>query len=330
MHVNSYYKNVHYPTNTFTAQDPSLEYLHLFNPEFGLGNVVNFQAINDFPGDSWVKDTFGNYPAIPAEPVGNRALIAVLDQADAALDRFPVAAIPNAAGRYVLPDNASMAAALSHMTSAGNGTLQVNLASKDPNAYPLTMVIYAMVPASGMCHKAAAGVARFLDFVAGPGQTPGLRPGQLPPGYLPLTASLRARTRHIATQVSGESCTSGGSGGGRQSPAPTPTPDASLNSSPSPGPSVSLPAPTEPNPQIAFVNQAHVQPAGIGRFVLPALLILGGLAALAGSSMLVSSLPGGIAAAARRVRRGAATHARTLWRKKPSLRKEPPVWRKKP
>jgi hypothetical protein len=157
-------------------------------------------------------------------------------------------------------------------------------------------------------------VARFLDFVAGPGQTPGLRPGQLPPGYLPLTASLRARTRHIATQVSGESCTSGGSGGGRQSPAPTPTPDASLNSSPSPGPSVSLPAPTEPNPQIAFVNQAHVQPAGIGRFVLPALLILGGLAALAGSSMLVSSLPGGVAAVARRLRRGASAQGRRAWR----------------
>src|SRR5262249_53869817 len=122
MHVNTYYKNVKYPTNTFTAQDPSQEYLHLYNPVFGLGNVVNFQAINAFSADSWVKATLGNHPAVPREPVGNRALVAVLDQGDAALNRFPVAAIPNGAGRFVLPSNASMAAALSHMVSGGNGT----------------------------------------------------------------------------------------------------------------------------------------------------------------------------------------------------------------
>ena len=39
-------------------------------------------------------------------------------------------------------------------------------------AYPLTMVIYAMVPTSGVSDAKAAAIARFLDYVAGPGPEP--------------------------------------------------------------------------------------------------------------------------------------------------------------
>jgi hypothetical protein len=322
MHVNTFYRGVKYPTNTFTAQDPSLEYSHLYNPVFGLNNVVNFQAVNAYPGDSWVKDNTGNFPAEPPEPVGDRELVAVMDQADAALNGFPVAAIPNAAGRFVKPSNASMAAALSHMTGDGNGTKQMNLASKDPKAYPLTMVVYAMVPTSGLCHTAAAGVARFLDFVAGPGQAPGLRPGKLPPGYLPLTASLRAKTKVAARRVKNESCTAkkgegGGNGnangnsGGGQSGTPTPTPGASLTPSPSASPALSLPGPTAP----AIRLLAAHPPAPLSRFLLPVLLILGGAAALAGSFVFAGSAPGGVGGQVRRLGRGAAA-----WSKAPIQR----------
>src|SRR5262249_7471141 len=111
------------------------------------------------------------------------------------------AAIPNASGNYVRPSNSAMAAALHDMQSGGSGTQQVNLASKNKAAYPLTMVIYAMVPTSGTPHAKAAAIAPFLNYAAGAGQREGFRPGQLPPGYLPLPASLAAKTRKDAIAV---------------------------------------------------------------------------------------------------------------------------------
>ena len=56
------------------------------------------------------------------------------------------------------------------------------------NAYPGTMVVYAAVPTSGLPHQDAQDFASFIDFAVGPGQELGYNVGQLPPGYLPLTA----------------------------------------------------------------------------------------------------------------------------------------------
>jgi hypothetical protein len=326
MHVNTYYKGVQFPTNQFTPQDPSIEYQKLFNPVFGLNNVVTYQAINTIPGDSWAKDQTGNYPALPPEPVGNRALISVLDQGDAALDGFPVAAIANAAGRYVQPSAATMAAALSHMTSDGSGTLQVDLANKDPNAYPLTMVIYAMAPTSGLDHAKAAAIARFLDFVAGTGQTPGLQPGQLAPGYLPLTAALRAETRKAATDVANQTGNTGvpGShpgggapgggglgGGGTGSPTTSPASGSSPSTSASQAAaSASTRKPPGQGTQPVSLVAAHPRPSAITRYALPVLLILGGLAALGGTVAVTGSGEGGFAGQFRRVRRGSAAWGR--------------------
>src|SRR5262249_53492347 len=165
---------------------------------FPLGLVASYQAQHWEPGTAYFKDQFGNFPKDPIQPPGQRALIAVLDQGSAAAFRFPVAAIPNASGNYVRPSNSAMAAALHDMQSGGSGTQQVNLASKNKAAYPLTMVIYAMVPTSGTPHAKAAAIARFLNYAAGAGQREGFRPGQLPPGYLPLPAGLAAKTRKDA------------------------------------------------------------------------------------------------------------------------------------
>jgi ABC-type phosphate transport system substrate-binding protein len=207
MHVNTFYRGVRYPVTTFRAQDPTQLWFNEYQPVSGLARAVAFQAANQ---DSGSNIPFVNpngsisYTKDPPEPVGHRALIAVVDQGDAALSHFPTAAIPNAAGRSVQPTNAAMAAALSHMSSDGSGTLQVNLTNTDPRAYPLTMVIYAMAPTSGLSHAKAAALARFLDFAAGPGQTPGVQPGRLPAGYLPLTAALRAQTRRAAQEVAAQ------------------------------------------------------------------------------------------------------------------------------
>jgi hypothetical protein len=188
-----------------------------------------------------------------------------------------------------------MAAALKHMSSDGSGTLQVNLTNKDPKAYPLTMVIYAMVPTSGLPHAKAAAIARFLDFAAGAGQTPGVQPGQLPPGYLPLPASMRARTRKLAQEVANQTGNHGGGGGGQGSSGSSGSGSNSSSShTPSPGASPNAAGPvTQSGPQISLAA-AHPKPAALTRFALPALLILGGLAALSGSSVLLGTSEGGI------------------------------------
>jgi hypothetical protein len=56
-------------------------------------------------------------------------------------------------------------------------------------------------PTEGLSHAKAAAIARFIGYAAGPGQAPGLRPGRLPAGFLPLTPALRAQARKAAQEV---------------------------------------------------------------------------------------------------------------------------------
>ena len=206
-----------------------------------------------------------------------------------------------------------MLAALQGMTSAGQGTKQVNLASKNKKAYPLTMVVYAVVPTSGTSHTKAAAIARFLDFAVGAGQNPGPQPGQLPLGYAPLPASMRAQTRKDAQAVlrqTGASApnnktTNPNTGNNGSSPAPNPTGSPGSVGLPTVGPS------SGGSTGISLVNAADAHPASITRYILPALLILGGLAALAGSSSLIGSSSTPISERLRRIGQGSVTLSRT-------------------
>jgi hypothetical protein len=204
MRVNRYYQHLRYPLDSFTAMDPYPVIAHKYSPVFPLSLAASYQAENWDPGTSWQKDQFGNFPKDPIQIPGERALIALIDEGSSAAFRFPVAAIPNAGGKYVGPTSAAMAAAVKDMTPAGSGTEQVNLRSKDPAAYPLTMVVYAMVPTSGISHTKAAAIARFLRFAAGAGQKTGVQPGQLPAGFLPLPARLAAQARRDAARVASQ------------------------------------------------------------------------------------------------------------------------------
>ena len=141
----------------------------------------NYQAL-EHRRRQLVPDIQGNYDANPAQSIGDRSLIAIVGDGDAAAYTFPVMALPNAAGKYVEPSTATMTAAAQDLTSTGSGTQQVSLANTNPDAYPLTMIVYAMVPTSGASHTKAAAIARFLDYVAGPGQQAGIGAGQFPGG----------------------------------------------------------------------------------------------------------------------------------------------------
>ena len=309
MHLNTDYLGLKYPVNSFTSQDSYPVIEHKYSPVFPLNAVAGYQVANWDPGTDWEKDQFGNFPKDPIEVPGERALIAILDQGDATAFRFPVAEIENDKGHYVAPTDKSMAAALPSMIASGGSkiTKDVDYAKQQADAYPLTMVIYAMVPTSGVSATKAAAIARFLDFVAGPGQTRGDQPGQLPTGYLPLTAAQRAQTLRAASEVLSQA---------GNSPSPSTSTSPSTTPAASPSPSATSPSATpSPTPGQGIVTIAlkSAQTAGLARYALPALLIVGGVAALAGaSSLVVSAGSAAITERARRLRR-----TRLAWRKKP-------------
>ena len=324
MHIDTAYKGMAYPTDSFLSQDQYQVISRQFSPVYPPERVALYQSENWDPGTQWQKDPVtGNFPANSPEAPGARSLTAIMGDGDAAAYSFPVMAIPNAAGRYVQPTQASMAAAAAHLVSSGSGTEQVDLASTDPAVYPLTVVVYAMVPTSGLYHPRATAIARFLDYVASTGQRAGVASGELPPGYLPLPASMRAQTRQIAARVArefgpkptpangggtpGASPAAGGTPSGAATPAPAP--GGTLGSK-TPGSSVSLPAARSSQPSVTVMAVAHPVAATSTRFALPALLIVGGLAAVAGSAALATA-----ADAATRLRR---------WASAPRARPRPP------
>ena len=297
MHVNTNYLGLKYPNDSFTGQDSYPLIAHKFNPVFPLSLVASYQAQNWEPGTDWEKDQFGNFPRDPIEIPGERALFAVLDDGDAAAFRFPVARILNHSGHYVAPSARSMAAALPSLRATGTNhiTQRVNYTRQSAGAYPLTMVIYALVPTSGVKPTKAAAIARFLDYVAGPGQHPGIRPGNLAPGYLPLTAKMRTETLKAAALVRNQK-------GNSLNPKPSTTP------SPSPTSSVATP-PSSPSPSTTRLGQGvetvaqKGQTAGLIRYVLPVLLIVGGVATLGGASSLMLGNAATIEERIRRLRR---------------------------
>jgi hypothetical protein len=297
MHVNTNYLGLKYPLDSFTGQDSYPLIAHKYSPVFPLSLVASYQVQNWEPGTDWEKDQFGNFPKDPIQVPGERALFAVLDYGDAAAFRFPCARILNHSRHYVAPSARSMAAAIPSLRDAGGNhiTQRVNYTKQSAGAYPLTMVIYAMVPTSGEKPAKAASIARFLDYVVSRGQRPGVLPGDLAPGYLPLTAKMRAQTLRAATLVRNQK-------GNRLNPKPSasPSPSASSSAVASASPSPS-PSPT-PGQGVHIITQS-AQTTGPIRYALPALLIVGGLATLGGASSLMVGNAATIEQRLRRLRR---------------------------
>ena len=294
MHVNTDYLGLRYPIDSFTGQDNYPVIAHKYSPDFPLSAVDQLQAENWDNGTDWEKDQTGNFPKDPIQVPGERALFAIGDQGSAAAFKFPVAEIQNDRGRYVAPTVRSMTAALSSLTSTGgNGvTQQVDFARQAASAYPLTMVIYAMVPTSGTSAAKAAAIARFLDFAAGPGQRRGLAVGELPPGFVPLTARMRAQALHAALMVARQA-------GDRHAASPHPASSPAASGASGQGSaSVNDPSPTAaatpagtpaPSPSVVTIALKDARTAGALRYALPALLAVGGFAMLGGASLLAST-----------------------------------------
>jgi len=291
-HVNTDYLNMTLPTNTLNSMDPYPPIAHRYDPFFPLSAVAQYQVNNWYPATNWQPDQYGNYVALTPQIPGDRALFAIVDDGDAAAYQLPVASLENAEGKYVAPTNASMAAALGDMTTARNHiTQQIKFTNKPKfvkhhenvrDAYPLTMVIYAMVPTGGIPKAKAAKIAQWLDYVANEGQRPGYGPGLLPPGYLPLTAAQRQQTLKAANEVlhqTGNKKMASASPSATATPAPTPTPSSSTGT-------------------VSLGYDKSPLAAGALRYIVPVLLIAGALLAISSSFSLAVGR-GGRAVAAR-------------------------------
>ena len=180
------------------------------------------------------------------------------------------------AGRsFAAPSDESMRAAVAMMQpdpTIGSWTVpysRMRTAVAGKSAYPGTMLISTDVLTHGVPKSLAHDYGEFLSFVAGAGQRPGFANGDLPPGYLPMTAAAgaakmiaytRLATSDVAAQnskvpVPGQAgkqtgpgpspspspTSSSGSGGSGSSVSPSPSvpgghPSVGASASPSPGP----------------------------------------------------------------------------------------------
>jgi hypothetical protein len=139
-------------------------------------------------------------PQVP----GQRFVIAVTDLASSSQYDLSIAQLGAANGSgFVIPTTQTMAAALtSGLTTLSSGAVkQVDPAGVSADAYPLTTVVYSIVNLTSATKAQLQTYSAMLTYVAGDGQVSGVQPGQLPAGYLPLTADMVNQTRAAATAM---------------------------------------------------------------------------------------------------------------------------------
>ncbi|MEU9043154.1 MULTISPECIES: hypothetical protein [unclassified Kitasatospora] len=228
MHVDSFYlkpKFAGYPAEAFQTQDftgpeqdsTGVDLRHWkqyeWNPSLdGVGRVArNLMQSQPNCQDPNVDPATNGHKPCATQAVGQRAMLAIMDTAQAKAFSLPEAALLNPAGSYVAPSTAGFQAALADMpTDAATGVQQLPYGTpdtafaRDQRAYPLSVVQYAMVPTGGVPADKAAAIAQFLKTVTTDGQTYGLGPGQLAQGYLALTGAQRQQAQeavqHVAAQ----------------------------------------------------------------------------------------------------------------------------------
>ncbi|WP_327068131.1 hypothetical protein [Kitasatospora sp. NBC_01302] len=259
MHVDPYYQRPAfsgYPVDTLIPQDstgyvgppPAGADNHMKQYEWspvlsGLTDTVR-HLLSDQPTCLLVlKDGTGSNPHCPAPFVGQRQLIGIIDSADAEAYSLPEAQLLNQQGSFVAPSIGSMQAAVNDMPvdpktytqQLPYGAPGTSYAS-DPNAYPLTMVQYAMAPTSGLNTAKATAVSQFLQQVTdlGGGQLYGSAPGRLGPGYTDLTPSQQGFAQDAVQHVAAQDSALPGNQTGPTPPPTTPpaTPPASAAATP--------------------------------------------------------------------------------------------------
>jgi hypothetical protein len=193
--------------------------------------AVHVRAANNTEGATWDNlklapdGSAGWWGNGGVEPAGRVFMWAPTDSASLANYGLVPADLCDATGRHcVSADTSSVSTALATAKPDATGLLHVNPASPGNGGYPLVDVTYAAVR-KDQAAAARNDYAALIDYAAGPGQTAGVDPGQLPHGYLPLPAALRnqakaaAETLRAGTRPTSPATAGGtGSSGTQQAP----------------------------------------------------------------------------------------------------------------
>jgi hypothetical protein len=265
MRVNPFYQGTEIPRDDFPKIDPFCDNTGAVGapPLCTLDNHPYAQDFHDTArsaarGDQLSRsfwDINGTPPAfkkLAPQLNGQRHILAVTDTATAARFGLVTAKLRNAAGQFVAPTRASLAAGLAVMqNTAVTGVVASDPESSNKAAYPLTTVSYAVTAPNILTKAEAKDYALFIRYAAGTGQKLGTGLGNLPDGYLPLTPALRKRALAVAKDVEsrrgpakpagpgnsnpggnngGSGGSGGGSGSGSGSGGPTPIPTTSATS----------------------------------------------------------------------------------------------------
>ncbi len=152
--------------------------------------------------------------ADPRQAAGQYFMLGITPLADNYPYALQPALLQTTPGNFVGPTTAALQSTASLLKpDAQTGTWPIPYndfeTAAGQNAYPGSMVVYAAVPTKGLPKADAADIGQVLQFAATTGQQQGTGPGQLPPGYLPLTAadglgSLAAYTEAAAADVTAQ------------------------------------------------------------------------------------------------------------------------------
>ncbi len=133
------------------------------------------------------------------QPLGTRSILSITDSASAYRYGLQTARLSRAGDNgatrtFIAADNAGFTAGVKAMVDErGTGVLVPDPSAKVDGAYPLTLISYAAATPKTLEASARTAYADFVKFAAESGQTPGVEFGQLPPGYAPLPADLKAQ-----------------------------------------------------------------------------------------------------------------------------------------
>ncbi|MFE0465340.1 hypothetical protein ACFW1A_39445 [Kitasatospora sp. NPDC058965] len=181
-----------------------------WNPVLGTMDDAVRAFLSDKPTCQFPDaDNTGNHAKCDALQVGRRQVLAIVDSGRAEAYSLPEAQLLNPAGSFVSPSADAFRHTVDDMpldlqtyTQQLPYTTPGSDFAKDPKAYPLSTVEYAMVPTSGLGNRTTAIGAFFQQVVSlGGGQRYGRDPGQLPVGFADLSDYQRQLASDALTHV---------------------------------------------------------------------------------------------------------------------------------
>jgi hypothetical protein len=239
--------------------------------------------------------TAGYWGKDGVEPPGDVFMWTIADTPDLAADGLIDADLCDDDGsNCVGPSTESLTTALDSAKSDSAGLLEVNPASPGAGGYPLTDVVYAAVP-TDQSAAALQNYAALIQYAAGPGQTAGVEPGDLPPGYLPLPAALRTQADLVADELMAAAGTPTTAAplparAGSTTLAPGSTPALGQPAAASATPSSSAYELKEPSAELVATSTPR-QPLGAIRWTLLAVALVGAACATGGTVLRSARVP---------------------------------------